>query len=149
LAKQPQERFPSILAFAEALQRALDASTGDLQASLAISLEEAEHGTTRTITLPTGRTLTVTIPPKVQDGHLIFLAGEGERELESGQRGNVLLTVMVNRESKFLPDKEVMERTGRTKPIEDGNNPPIFSSTAPAVPGRRSDSGGIERVWSP
>ncbi|GHO97764.1 hypothetical protein KSF_078120 [Reticulibacter mediterranei] len=142
LSKQPQERFPSILAFAEALQRAFDVPTGDLQASLAITPEEAAHGSTRTITLPAGRTLTVTIPPGVQDRHLILLAGEGERKPVSGQRGNVLLTVTVQQANKPLSDEEKMMRTVQVQQGERENKPPV-------VPANNSNSGGIERISPP
>src|ERR1700736_4162377 len=46
LSKQPEERFPSVAAFARAFQEAVQ-SSGELHATLAISKAEAECGTTR------------------------------------------------------------------------------------------------------
>jgi serine/threonine protein kinase len=117
LSKQSQDRFPSILDFAKALQRAFDVPTGDVEESLEITPEEAERGTSHTVTLLTGHTLTVVIPPKVQDGHRIVLAGMGERQPESGLRGNVVITVIVQ---------------------QANISPPIQQ----AEPVKRSDSGG-------
>ncbi len=85
LAKKPEERFPSVSAFAQAFQEAfqnIDAgttlrtlqpspptpqtpdaqSTGDIRATLAISAEEARNGASRALTLPGGRAVNVQIP---------------------------------------------------------------------------------------
>ena len=61
LAKEPGERFPSIRDFARAFQQAAQ-SSGELQATLAISPSEAALGTTRSLTLPGGRRVSVTVP---------------------------------------------------------------------------------------
>jgi eukaryotic-like serine/threonine-protein kinase len=71
LAKQPQARFASITAFANAFRQALQdieiptlistapvADSKDLQVTLAISQAEAISGTQRTLTLPDGRRIT-------------------------------------------------------------------------------------------
>ncbi len=75
LAKQPSDRFPSISAFANALQQAIsneelptapnilpETKGVDIRATLAISKTEALNGTRRTLTLPGGRQVTVTLP---------------------------------------------------------------------------------------
>jgi eukaryotic-like serine/threonine-protein kinase len=95
LAKKPEERFPSIQAFASAFRQALsgiDPATplgtsnhyvppigstpstpgiGDIYATLAISEEEARNGTNRTLTLPSGRKVIVSIPAGVHDGQIV------------------------------------------------------------------------------
>src|SRR5260221_8464777 len=62
LAKQPEERFPSVTAFARAFQEAMQ-SEGELHATLAISRAEAESGTLRARTLPGGQPGARTRPP--------------------------------------------------------------------------------------
>src|SRR5207245_1935336 len=88
LAKRPADRFPSISAFANAFQQALTivapptASTQiktpeeDIQATLAISPEEAIYGTSRTLTLTGGRRIKVDIPAGMQHGQVIRTPGK-------------------------------------------------------------------------
>ncbi len=95
LAKRPDQRFPSVMAFASALQQALtpldpmmpvgmvsaakaaDEKPGstpvlqDLHATLAISEQEAHSGGKRDLTLPDGRHISVAIPMGAQDGQVI------------------------------------------------------------------------------
>ncbi len=82
LAKKPEDRFPSIAAFADALQNAVQglpmdvshepqAGGIDTYSTLAISKEEAETGISRMITLPGGAKVNVPIPAGTQDGQVI------------------------------------------------------------------------------
>ncbi len=102
LAKRPEERFPSIIAFAFAFRQALrsidpslpvgvsspDLSTfikaqitldsGDYTATLAISEAEASAGANRTLKLPGGRQVRVRIPAGVQDGQVISVMDQSD-----------------------------------------------------------------------
>ncbi len=95
LAKRPDQRFPSVMAFASALQQTLapldpmmpvgvtsaakaageePVSTPvmrDLHATLAISEQEARAGGKRNLMLPDGRHISVVIPVGAQDGLVI------------------------------------------------------------------------------
>jgi serine/threonine protein kinase len=95
LAKQPKERFPSIMEFARALQQALQPPPApkitatsapepdveakatlppmrrELRSTLTISEDEALQGTTRTLTLPGGQKKVITIPPHTADGQIL------------------------------------------------------------------------------
>lgn len=86
LAKQPQNRFASITAFTNALRQALQgveasvpinstspAGSKDPYITLAISQIEAINGTQRTLTLPDGRQVQVTIPANAYDGQILHL----------------------------------------------------------------------------
>ena len=123
LAKTPQERYPSISAFSQALQSALQPTMNPasehlasvtvsptppvtpsaapitppaplspssslhnetphtpsgsqvLRATLAISEAEASSGTMRTLTLPGGKKVAVSVPANVADGYTINMAG--------------------------------------------------------------------------
>lgn len=99
LAKQPTQRFPSVMAFVNALQLALASldpsmpvgtipgaqaggkkpvntpdiasSRQPIRATLAISAQEALSGGKRDLSLPDGRRISVVIPAGVQDGQVI------------------------------------------------------------------------------
>ena len=102
LAKRPEDRFPTISAFSSAFQQALQSSaafalrapnpygsgaastpgtasrpatpgSAHLYPVLAISEAEAYSGTSRVLTLPDGRKISVSIPPGIQNGQVIDL----------------------------------------------------------------------------
>ncbi|MHB8598762.1 MAG: serine/threonine protein kinase [Ktedonobacteraceae bacterium] len=123
LSKRPQERFPTIAAFADAFQQTLPTidhptivntmgqpyddnrptmmSTanqvqGDaIHATLAISSAEAVNGTRRALTLPSGQRITVSVPPGVQNGQVVRI-GEQDGTLVDGNLADpLLLTIAV------------------------------------------------------
>lgn len=102
LAKQPEERFPSVTAFARAFQEAMQ-SEGELHATLAISRAEAESGTTRTLTLPGGRQVSITVPAGVGDGSTLRLEGQGLPSYEGGPPGPLVLTLAIPAEASPPP----------------------------------------------
>ncbi|WP_376797373.1 hypothetical protein [Thermogemmatispora sp.] len=69
-------------------------SADDLYATLAISAEEARSGTSRTLLLPDGRQLPITLPAGIQSGQRLSLAGLGRRR-EDGTYGSLQLTISV------------------------------------------------------
>jgi serine/threonine protein kinase len=86
LAKQPEGRFLSITAFANAFRQALQdvdvptlinsapaADSKDLQITLAISPTEAINGTQRTLNLPGGKRIQVVVPANAYDGQILRL----------------------------------------------------------------------------
>ena len=104
LEKRPQDRFPSIAAFAHALSQAVNSSDGDaptiLKASrpsqdtdihipLAISKVEAQSGTSRILNISNGQHITVSIPPGVYDGQTLWLKRPDE------QSGSLIITLSV------------------------------------------------------
>ncbi len=140
LAKKPDERFPSISAFARAFQDAVHqaasspvtstpatSSVDDIRATLAISTTEASSGTSRTLTLPGGRRVTVAVPAGAYDGQIIRLEGQAEPTTASGPAGSLILTLAVQHpeEAKELSDAGAAEKTARA------SNPNLRS---PAVP---------------
>src|SRR5215472_11335264 len=92
LAKQPEERFASIWAFARAFQQAFSVDSSgptiantlqqpnrrDIHAALVISEAEALTGTNRILTLLGGRQVPVSVPAGIQDGQIIRLEGQVE-----------------------------------------------------------------------
>jgi serine/threonine protein kinase len=81
LAKNPQDRFASVSAFANAFRQALlpeeSQSTHILRATLIISQEEARRGTSRSLDLPGAKRINVEIPAGVHNGQVIRLSVHG------------------------------------------------------------------------
>jgi DnaJ-class molecular chaperone len=76
----------------------------DQEAQIELSVEEAYHGTRRSLTVsgPEGtRTVEVTIPPGVTDGQRIRLAGQGGRGSDGGPAGDLYLVVSIRPDSRF------------------------------------------------
>jgi eukaryotic-like serine/threonine-protein kinase len=122
LAKKPEQRFPSIIAFAFAFRQALRSidpsisigvSNPDLtnsdkspitlgnnafnaSATLAINEVEARNGTNRNLKLPGGRQVRVRIPAGVKDGQIIRILDQGE-QAGIGSTIRVYLTVSIAR----------------------------------------------------
>jgi DnaJ-class molecular chaperone len=67
----------------------------DVTASATITLNEAAHGGTRRLELPTGREIEFKIPPGIQDGKQIRLKGQGMPAPHGGPPGDVLITIAV------------------------------------------------------
>jgi eukaryotic-like serine/threonine-protein kinase len=123
LAKRPDERFPSISAFARAFQEAVQHASAasapapwtgpDIRATLAISTTEALSGASRTLTLPGGRSVTVPVPAGAYDGQVIRLEGQGEPTSGGGPAGALVLTLAVRQpeEVKGLSDAGFVEKT--------------------------------------
>jgi eukaryotic-like serine/threonine-protein kinase len=134
LAKEPQERFSSVTAFAEAFEQAVQSSEAptvakpppapsrDLHATFAISSQEALMGTSRSLTLPGGRRVTVTIPAGVQDGQVIRVEDQGEAA-EGGVAGMLVLTLAIAASEVMAPRSDALQAEAQT-----------FLSVTPPVP---------------
>jgi hypothetical protein len=134
LAKRPEDRFPSVSAFARALEQALRqpelqtqivsvggaSIDGSLRATLLITGAEAATGTLRTITLPQGRRITIAVPGGVSDGQIIRLEGFGGSSPMGGSAGPVLLTIAVS------PTEQSISTIA---PTQQTQAPPAFASS--------------------
>jgi eukaryotic-like serine/threonine-protein kinase len=148
LAKKPEDRFPSIAAFASAFEQAVQvspaglvvgpqqSSASDIRATLAISQAEAQSGTSRIITLPGGQHVSVTIPAGVSDGHVIRLHDHGE---SSSPAGVLILTIAIKRpeEAQLPSDARSAQQMLPTSypgvqqpfdPVSDHDFPTLLSS---------------------
>jgi hypothetical protein len=108
LAKKPEDRFPSIAAFASEFEQAMrllpadlvvrppqpntDDTTEEIRSTLAISHAEAQSGTSRMITLPGGQQVKVSIPAGAYDGQVIRMRNPDETISAAGE---LILTIAV------------------------------------------------------
>mgnify|MGYP001201351468 CR=1 FL=1 len=108
LAKRPADRFYSVTAFANALHNAvkvlpMDALQGiqqlpasqSIYATLAISQDEAQRGSSRALTLADGRHITVSIPAGTHNGQLLYVDSQGRIAAASEGAGSVILSIAV------------------------------------------------------
>ncbi len=107
LAKNPQDRYSSVRAFADAYRQALQSVVGftPIQQTLTISMDEARMGSRRMITLPSGEILPVTVPPGVSSGQVIPVERQG--------MPTVLVTVNT---SSMIPPPPPLEKTQLAQP---------------------------------
>ena len=112
LAKKPEDRFPSITAFAAAFEQAIrgnpaervvetqQVQAGEFRATVKMSQAEAQAGISCTLIFPGGQRLSVAVPAGTQDGQIIRLQGLGE-PLTSGTV--LLLTIALEQAEATLP----------------------------------------------
>jgi curved DNA-binding protein len=65
----------------------------DIEAELAVTLDELLRGGKRRLQLPGSRTIEVEIPPGVRDSSVLRLAGQGEAGVNGGPPGDLFLHV--------------------------------------------------------
>ncbi|HYX48677.1 MAG TPA: hypothetical protein VE843_02975, partial [Ktedonobacteraceae bacterium] len=110
LARRPQDRFPSIAAFAQAFQQAVQSKETskvtdtsyapggkEITATLAISEAEAIQGTIRTLVLTGGQHISISIPPGIRNGQIIRHEGQFQLDGKSKQTDILIITIAVTR----------------------------------------------------
>src|SRR6266487_2358125 len=136
LAKDPKGRFPSVSSFAHAFQRAVF-NSGNVQHTVKVSTFEARVGTSRVLTLPDGRQVTVPVPAGAYQGQIIRLEGYGYPTTYDGPRGALILTIAIQ-EEVALPSVKYVDPTV-----------PVFlpaHEDIPVVPAHRSPRRRPSRV---
>ena len=153
LAKRPEDRFPSIAAFAQALQQAVQSMNASavmntpsrfeskyISATLAISEAEALYGTNRTLILAGGQPISVSLPPGISNGQVIPLEGQYPSEGNDNPTTRLLLTIAVTRTEEdaltFLSDSDELTIQGGFP----------FRSGRPAVISRPQRPSWVRRV---
>jgi DnaJ-class molecular chaperone len=74
----------------------------DISAVLTVTVEDLAVDRKQRIGLPSGRDVEVTLPPGVSDGQTIRLRGLGNPGLGGGEAGDVLLTVKITGQERFV-----------------------------------------------
>lgn len=81
----------------------------DLQARLTLSFEDAVRGVTKSVrinsdALDRPMEVNVRIPPGVNDGQRIRVAGKGARSRDGGDAGDLLVTISIEQHERFTRD---------------------------------------------
>lgn len=76
----------------------------DVNATVTVTLEQAHEGGSVPLRMPTGKTLNVKLPAKVEDGQQIRLKGQGHPSPLAGPAGDALVTIRFAKHSKFRRD---------------------------------------------
>lgn len=105
--------MPGYDTFTQRQYRARSQPGRDLEYSVQISLEEAFHGSTRTLQRENGHRLEVKIPPGVRSGSRIRLSGQGETGARGGEAGDLYLRVEVQSHPKFKREGDDLDTTVR------------------------------------
>ena len=160
LAKNPADRYPAITDFASAFeQAALLSSTeifrgsqqldsGDIQATLRISPDEARAGINRSITLPSGLHVTVAVPAGASDGQVIRLQ---DADTSSSLKQTVILTVAIkdteanHPSAKDISSEKTVYTPSKIQPPANSFSGHELPTVAGADPGLRS----AERILEP
>lgn len=77
---------------------------GEAQYSLRVPFAEAAMGATKRITLPTGKSLDVKVPPGTKDGAVLRLKGQGNPGRNGGPSGDALIEIKVEPDAFFTRD---------------------------------------------
>lgn len=83
----------------------------DLEHTIEISLEEAFHGTTRTMEWEDGRKIEAKIPRGVKTGSRVRLGGQGGSGSSGGQAGDLYLKVKVRPHDRFQREGDDLKTT--------------------------------------
>jgi len=83
----------------------------DNEHKLQISLEEAFHGTTRSLQWEDGRRIEAKIPPGVKTGSRVRLSGQGQAGNAGGQAGDLYLKIEVLPHAMFQRDGDDLQVT--------------------------------------
>ena len=104
--------------------------SGDIRATLALSQSEAQNGSSRTLTLPGGRQITVPVRAGIQNGEQIRLKGMGEPSWSGGPAGDLVLTVAIAPAEQFGSQPNFIDDpSSPTDFISASSLPPTVAST--------------------
>jgi serine/threonine protein kinase len=147
MAKQPNARFPSMTAFAQAFQQAMamDGPTmlntsgkpidEGIRTTLAISDIEAVNGTSRTLTLANGQRIRIVVPPGIQNGQVLRVEGQDTTGSNSGFTVPLLLTIAIAASGANFPSIPVSDGRAFTDTAKTGisNNPTVISDAGTTI----------------
>jgi hypothetical protein len=107
---------------------------GEIRATLALSQAEAQTGSSRTLNLPGGRRITVSIPAGVYNAQELRVAGQGEPTWQGGPAGDLILTLSIASEpvatqsnpgfNEFAPTQAYSEQSFPQTPAPPPAYPP-------------------------
>jgi curved DNA-binding protein len=121
----------------------------DLEAETTITLEEAYHGTARTIEL-SGQTIRVKIKPGIADGQVLKLSGKGAAGRNNGPNGDLYITIHVAEHPDYRRKGNDLYRDARmdlyTAVLGGKITVPTLKSLVEVNVPRGSDNGKVLRL---
>ena len=90
--------------FAGGGQRSANLRGADINATVAVTLEDVHAAATVPLRLPSGKVLNVKLPEKVEDGQQIRLKGQGSPSPIGAEPGDAIVTVKFQRHRQFRRD---------------------------------------------
>jgi DnaJ-class molecular chaperone len=90
--------------FGGAGQRSANAKGEDVNLTAVVTLEQAQAGGAVPLNLPNGKTLSIKLPDKVEDGQQVRLKGQGLASPLGGLAGDAIVTVRFERHKHFRRD---------------------------------------------
>jgi DnaJ-class molecular chaperone len=90
--------------------RASPARGEDVNAAVAVTLEQMVRGEKARVDLPTGRTVDVAVPPGTRSGQSIRLKGQGQPGTAGGLPGDALVTVELVPHPVFRAEGDTLRR---------------------------------------
>ncbi len=81
----------------------------DVRYHLEVDFLDAAHGTRRSVTMPDGKSIEITIPPGLRDGQTLRLRGKGGPGFGEGPAGDALVTIGVRPHPVFARDGDDIE----------------------------------------
>ncbi len=121
---------------------------GDIRATLALSQAEAQVGSSRTLTLPGGRRITVPIRAGIRDGEEIRLKGQGEETWPGGPVGDLILTVSLPTVEQYAQQPFYGDNPG--SPTDLIPSPPLPpAATYPSPSGATYPATGVYPNYPP
>jgi serine/threonine protein kinase len=171
LAKNPQERFPSISAFARSLQQIQQTEpipqivpstplplssndvpttpiSDDLHATLTITADEALSGGQRTLTLPNGLKIMVAIPANSQAGQVIHfnMADPSPNGSTTTYSLNLTLAIKNEDESPSNPKTTPVGQTIPSEPSSKPSSPYSFATDETIAPAQRFETPLLSQI---
>lgn len=81
----------------------------DLRYHIEVDFMDAVRGARRSVTMPDGKGIEITIPSGLRDGQTLRLRGKGGRGMGKGPAGDALVTVSVRAHPVFVRDGDTIE----------------------------------------
>ena len=125
LAKNSNDRFPSIATFDQAFQQVAH-NSNTIHVTLMINQLEAINGTRRSITLPDSRVVTVTVPAGAYNGQIIQVEDHEQVARHGDSASSLIITIAISR------IEETVESSHDSRAIED--TLPILSTNHNEMP---------------
>lgn len=132
LAKEPEQRFPSVAAFASALKVSSQVkSNGDFYTTLTLTPATAQQGVERVIALPGGKHVPVHVPAGTSNEQVLRLRRHGELSADGRTRGDLLVSLNIRADAP----REDIETT-----FDPALDEPTAQKISPPSPAVGSDS---------